>query len=77
MVSGSLRKKETIDFFFFLLIGNYLLFPIIVGYYFGLSLEMFITLSLFLLVLFIIVTPFRLGMSLAFDYFMRNKIRKE
>lgn len=67
------------DYWFFLLFidRGLFIFPIIVGYYFGLSPERLIALSLFLLVLFIIVTPFRLGLSLAFDYFMRTKMLKE
>ncbi|MFL2983825.1 MAG: hypothetical protein ACJZ12_05475 [Candidatus Neomarinimicrobiota bacterium] len=71
-------EKQGDQWFFLLFIDRGLfIFPIIVGYYFGLSPKMLIVLSIFLLVIFLIATPFRLGLSLAFDYFMRTKIRKD
>jgi len=70
-------ERQGDHWFFLLFIDRGLfIFPIIVGYYFGLRPEMLIALCGLLLVMFIIATPFRLGLSLAFEYFMRTKIEK-
>ena len=65
------------DNWFFLLIidRTIFIFPIIVAYYFNLGPKFIIVLSVSLLILFIIFTPIRLGISLAFVYYMRTKIK--
>ncbi len=64
------------NWFFLLIIDRALfIFPIITAYYFNLSPIIIIVLSISLLVLFIIFTPFRLGICLAFVYYMRTKIK--
>ena len=67
------------DNWFFLLIVDRALFifPIVVAFYFEIHPKMIISLSLFLLILFIIITPFRLGICLGFDYYFRSKIIKK
>ena len=67
------------DNWFFLLIVDRALFifPIVVALYFEVHPKMIISLSLFLLILFIIITPFRLGLCLGFDYYFRSKIIKK
>ena len=67
------------DNWFFLLIVDRALFifPIVVAFYFEIHPKMIISLSLFLLILFIIITPFRLGLCLGFDYYFRSKIIKK
>ena len=68
-------EKQGDNWFFLLFVDRGLfIFPIIVGYYFGLRPEVLIALCLFLLVLFIVVTPFRLSLCLAFEYFFRKKL---
>ena len=58
--------------FFLLIIDRALfIFPIIVAYYFDSGPMFIVMLSLILLVLFIIFTPMRLGLSFAFVYFFR------
>ena len=71
-------EKQGDNWFFLLFVDRGLfIFPIIVGYYFGLRPELLIALCLFLLVLFIVVTPFRLGLCLAFELFLRQKFQKD
>ena len=63
------------NWFFLLIIDRTLfIFPIVVAFYFEMNPKMIIVLSLFLLILFIIITPFRLGLCLGFDYYFRSKI---
>ena len=60
------------NWFFLLIIDRALfIFPIIVAYYFDSGPMFIVMLSLILLVLFIIFTPMRLGLSFAFVYFFR------
>lgn len=60
------------NWFFLLIIDRALfIFPIIVAYYFDSGPMFIVILSLILLVLFIIFTPMRLGLSFAFVYFFR------
>ena len=62
------------NWFFLLIIDRTLfIFPIIVAYYFNFGPMFIIVLSLILLVLFIIFTPLRLGLSFAFVYFFRAR----
>ena len=71
-------EKQGDNWFFLLFVDRGLfIFPIIVGYYFGLRPELLIALCLFLLVLFIVVTPFRLGLCLAFELFLEYKSFKK
>lgn len=64
------------NWFFLLIIDRALfIFPIIVAYYFGYGPKFIITVSLILLFLFILFTPIRLGISLAFVYYFRTKIK--
>ncbi len=71
-------ERQGDNWFFLLFIDRGLLiFPIIVGYYFSMRPEMLIAMCLILMVIFIIATPFRLGLSLAFEYFLRTKIQKD
>jgi len=71
-------ERQGDHWFFLLFIDRGLfIFPIIVGYYFGLRPEMLVALAVFLLLVFIVATPFRLGLSLAFEYFMRIKIKRD
>ena len=69
-------NEENGDNWFFLLIIDRALFifPIIVAYYFGYGPKIIITISLILLFFFILFTPIRLGISLAFVYYLRTKI---
>jgi len=70
-------EKNGDNWFFLLFIDRGLfIFPIIVGYFFDLKPENLIFLSIFILLAFIIATPLRLGLSLAFEYFIRTKINK-
>ena len=63
------------NWFFLLIIDRALfIFPIIVAYYFGYGPKIIITISLILLFFFILFTPIRLGISLAFVYYLRTKI---
>tara|TARA_Y100001970_G_C13583460_1_gene532013 strand:- start:65 stop:403 length:339 start_codon:yes stop_codon:yes gene_type:complete len=65
------------NWFFLLIIDRAIfIFPIIVAYYFNSEPKFIIILSLSLLLLFIIFTPIRLGISLAFVYYLRTKIKK-
>ncbi len=61
------------DNWFFLIIIDRapFIFPIIVAYYFNAGLIFIIMLSFIVLVLFIIFTPTRLGLSFAFVYYFR------
>ena len=52
------------------------IFPIIVAFYFEIDPRMIILLSLFLLAFFILITPFRLGVCLAFDFYLRSRMEK-
>ena len=64
------------NWFFLLIIDRALfIFPIIVAYYFGYGPKIIITISLILLFFFILFTPIRLGISLAFVYYFRTKIK--
>ncbi len=45
--------------------------------YFSLNYLNIIIGSFIIIIMFIIITPLRLGISLAFDYYMRTKIAKE
>lgn len=64
------------NWFFLLIIDRALfIFPIIVAYYFGFGPKIIITISLILLFFFILFTPIRLGISLAFVYYFRTKIK--
>ena len=64
------------NWFFLLIIDRALfIFPIIVAYYFGYGPRFIITISLILLFFFILFTPIRLGISLAFVYYFRTKIK--
>ena len=66
------------NWFFLLIIDRALfIFPIVVAFYFEIHPKMIISLSLFLLILFIVITPFRLGICLGFDYYFRSKIIKK
>ena len=70
-----LIDKNGDNWFFLLLIDRGLfIFPIIVAFYFQMSPERIIQLSLLLLALFIYLTPFRLGICLAFDFYFRSKL---
>jgi len=66
------------DYWFFLLFidRGLFIFPIIVAFYFEIDPRMIILLSLFLVVLFILITPFRLGLCLAFDFYLRSIMEK-
>ena len=65
------------NWFFLLIIDRALfIFPIIVAYYFGFGPNFIIIIPLILLSLFIIFTPIRLGISLAFVYYFRIKIKE-
>ncbi len=69
-------ERQGDNWFFLLFVDRGLfIFPIIVGYYFGLQPIMLISLCILLLVIFMVATPFRLGLSLAFEYFLRKKIQ--
>ena len=64
------------NWFFLLIIDRAIfIFPIIIAYYFNLGPKFIIAISGSLLVLFIIFTPIRLGICLAFVYYMRTKIK--
>ena len=69
-------NEENGDNWFCLLIIDRALFifPIIVAYYFGYDPKIIITISVILLFFFIIFTPIRLGISLAFVYYLMTKI---
>ena len=63
------------NWFFLLIIDRALfIFPIVVAFYFEMNPKMIVALSLILLILFIINTPFRLGICLGSDYYFRSKI---
>jgi len=65
------------NWFFLLIIDRAIfIFPIIVAYYFNSEPRFIIVSSLSLLILFIIFTPIRLGLSFAFVYYLRTKIDK-
>ena len=60
------------NWFFLLIIDRALfIFPIIIAYYFNFAPMFIIKLSLILLVLFIIFTPMRLGLSFTLVYYLR------
>ena len=68
-------EKNGDNWFFLLLIDRALfIFPIIVAFYFQFSPYMIIILSIVLLLIFIIATPFRISICLALDYYFRSKI---
>lgn len=64
------------DYWFFLLFidRGLFIFPIVVAFYFEIDPKMIIILCILLLFLFIIITPFRLGLCLAFDFYIRSII---
>ena len=73
-----LIEKNGDNWFFLLLIDRGLfIFPIIVAFYFETPPKFIIVISIVLLILFIIITPFRLGLCLGFDYYFRSKIDKK
>ena len=64
------------NWFFLLIIDRAIfIFPIIVAYYFNSGPKFIMVFSISLLILFIIFTPIRLGISLAFVYYMRTKTK--
>ncbi len=66
------------NWFFLVLIDRALfIFPIVVAFYFEIHPKMIISPSLFLLILFIIITPFRLGLCFGFDSYFRSKTIKK
>ena len=66
------------NWFFLLIIDRALfIFPIVGAFYFQIHPKMINSLSIFPLILFIIITPFRLGICLGFDYYFRSKIIKK
>ena len=70
-------EKNGDHWFFLLFIDRGLfIFPVIVAFYFEIDPRMIILLSLFLLAFFILITPFRLGVCLAFDFYLRSRMEK-
>jgi len=68
-------EKNGDNWFLLLLIDRaFFIFPIIAMFYFNLNILYLIIFTFTLIVLFIIGTPIRLGLSLAFNYyFKKNK----
>ena len=63
------------NWFFLLVIDRALfIFPIIVGYYFNLSPYFLISISVILLILFLILTPFRVNLSIFARFYLEKKI---
>ena len=71
-------EKNGDNWFFLVFIDRaFFVFPVVVMLYFSLN-YLYLIISLFIIIImFIITTPLRLGISLAFDYYMRTKIAKE
>ena len=76
VVQSLLKRMEIIGFFLLFIDRGLFIFPIIVAFYFEIDPRMIILLSLFLLAFFILITPFRLGVCLAFDFYLRSRMEK-
>ena len=71
-------EKNGDNWFFLVFIDRaFFVFPVVVMLYFSLNYLYLIISSFIIIIMFIITTPLRLGISLAFDYYMRTKIAKE
>ncbi len=71
-------EKNGDNWFFLVFIDRaFFIFPIVIMLYFSFSRIYIVIGSLIIITLFIFSTPLRLGISLAFDYYMRTKIAKE
>ena len=71
-------EKNGDNWFFLVFIDRaFFVFPVVVMLYFSLNYLYLIISSFIIIIMFIIATPLRLGISLAFDYYMRTKIAKE
>ena len=69
-------EKNGDNWFFLLFIDRaFFIFPVVVMLYFGLSMAYMLIGTLISLLVFIYATPFRLGLSLSFDYYMRSNQR--
>ena len=69
-------EKNGDNWFFLLFIDRaFFIFPVVVMLYFGLSMTYMLVGTLISLLVFIYATPFRLGLSLSFDYYMRSNQR--
>ena len=69
-------EKNGDNWFFLLFIDRaFFIFPVVVMIYFGLSMTYMLIGTLISLLVFIYATPFRLGLSLSFDYYMRSNQR--
>tara|TARA_Y100001970_G_C13945880_1_gene705625 strand:+ start:409 stop:678 length:270 start_codon:yes stop_codon:yes gene_type:complete len=71
-------EKNGDNWFFLVLIDcTFFIFPIIAMLYFKIGVVYLIINSFSIIILFVFSTRLRLGISLAFDYYMRTKITKE
>ena len=71
-------EKNGDNWFFLVFIDRaFFIFPVVVMLYFSISKLYLIIFSFIIILIFIFSTPLRLGISLAFDYYMRTKIAKE
>ncbi|MBJ12968.1 MAG: hypothetical protein CMG62_07840 [Candidatus Marinimicrobia bacterium] len=69
-----IQNSDSHWFFLLIIDRGLFIFPIVLGFYLNIKPMILIYLSLSLLVIFIIATPIRLAISLAFEFYLRNKL---
>ena len=71
-------EKNGDNWFFLIFIDRaFFIFPVVIMLYFTLSILYLIIVIFSIVIIFVLSTRLRLGISLAFDYYMRTKITKE
>ena len=69
-------NDDGIWFFLLLVDRAFFIFPLVVLMYFGFKPVYFIPTAIFLIILFIYATPFRMGLSVALDYYFKSRSSK-